>query len=194
MKLDNSFEIALPPGDAWRVLLDIERIAPCMPGTELIEMVDENTYRGNVSVRLGPVALSFDGTARFEEVDELNRQARVSAQGDDSKGRGGASATVVFSLEPTAAGSRVVVDTDLDLTGSIAQYGRGVGMIKSVAGQLIDQFSKNLEAELARTATNGEQRKNPALQQPTAETKPISLFALLWETLRQRFARLVKSG
>ncbi|MYZ48193.1 SRPBCC family protein, partial [Propylenella binzhouense] len=148
MQLKNSFDVPLPPDRAWAVLMDIERIAPCMPGAELLETIDPETYRGRVSVRLGPVALTFVGTAKFEAVDAAGRTARVKAQGSDAKGRGGANATVTFGLEPSGAGTRVNVDTDLSLSGGVAQYGRGVGMIQSVAGQLIGQFAKNLKAEI----------------------------------------------
>src|SRR5262249_15335889 len=102
--------------------MDIRRIAPCMPGAELTEVVDDKTYKGKVGVRLGPVALAFAGLVTFEEIDQANRRARVKAQGTDSKGRGGASATVSFQLEPSATGSKVLVHTDLSLSGAVAQY------------------------------------------------------------------------
>ncbi len=148
MDLKNSFDVPLPPDRTWKVLLDIERIAPCMPGAELVEVVDPQTYKGKVSVRLGPVALSFNGIAKFVEIVEAEHRARVEAQGTDAKGRGGANAQVTFRLEPAGSGTKVTVDTQLNLSGSVAQYGRGAGMIQSVAGQLIGQFAKNLEANL----------------------------------------------
>ena len=80
MEFDNSFEVPLPPDEAWRVLLDIERIAPCMPGAELTEVVDRNTYKGKIGVRLGPVALTFAGIVKFEQIDGATRSARVAAQ------------------------------------------------------------------------------------------------------------------
>ena len=186
MKLENKFEVALPPDEAWDVLLDIERIAPCMPGAELTEIVDDRTYRGKVSVRLGPVALSFAGTAVFEEVDQAGKRARVKAEGADSKGRGGASAIVVFRVEPAGAGSKVIVETDLNLSGSVAQYGRGVGLIQNIAGQIIGQFSDNLRAELARTAA-GPNDSEPA---PAALARPVSVLALFWTALKDWLAGL----
>lgn len=149
MDLQNVFEVPLPPDRAWAVLMDIERIAPCMPGAELLETVDPQSYKGKVSVRLGPVALSFTGLARFVEIVEAEHRARVDAQGTDSKGRGGANATIRFALAPSDIGTKVTVDTQLNLSGAVAQYGRGAGMIQSVAGQLIGQFAKNLAAEIA---------------------------------------------
>ena len=83
MLINNSFEVPLPPGEAWKVLMDIPRIAPCMPGAELTGVVDKNTYSGKVSVRLGPVALTFAGTVKFSDIDEAAHNARVNAQGKD---------------------------------------------------------------------------------------------------------------
>ena len=133
MEFDNSFEVPLPPAQAWKVLLDIERIAPCMPGAELTEVVGNNTYKGRIGVRLGPVALTFAGIVKFEEIDDAKHTARVSAQGTDAKGRGGANAASVFRLEPAGSGSKVLVHTNLTLSGSVAQYGRGVGIIQATA-------------------------------------------------------------
>ena len=123
MDFDNSFEVPLPPDQAWKTLMDIERIAPCMPGAELTEIVDDKTFKGKVSVRLGPVALTFQGTATFEDIDDAVHTATVKAQGADAKGRGGANANVGFLLEPSDAGSSVKIHTDLQLSGSVAQYG-----------------------------------------------------------------------
>lgn len=144
MEFDNAFEVPLPPDAAWRVLMDIERIAPCMPGAQLTEKVDDQTYKGKVGVKLGPVALSFAGTARFLEIDDAARTARVKANGTDAKGRGGANSTVTFKVEPAGTGSKVLVHTDLSLSGSVAQYGRGAGMIQEVSAQLIKQFATSL--------------------------------------------------
>jgi uncharacterized protein len=145
MEFDNSFEVPLPPAQAWKVLLDIERIAPCMPGAELTEVVDNTTYKGRISVRLGPVALTFAGTVKFDEIDDANFRARISAQGTDAKGRGGANATSEFRLEPAGDGSKVLVHSNLTLSGSVAQYGRGVGIIQATAAQLMNQFAKCLK-------------------------------------------------
>jgi carbon monoxide dehydrogenase subunit G len=125
-----------------------------MPGAELTEVVDKNNYKGKVAVRLGPVALAFAGLVTFEEIDNANRTARVKAQGNDSKGRGGAHATASFRIEETpGGGSKVLVHTDLTLSGSVAQYGRGVGMIQATAAQIMNQFANNLKAQIAREDT-----------------------------------------
>src|SRR6266436_1302860 len=149
MEFDNSFEVPLPPAEAWKLLLDIERIAPCMPGAELTEVTGANTYKGKINVRLGPVALTFAGIVKLEEIDDAQRTARVSAQGTDAKGRGGANAASVFRLQPAGSGSKVLVRTNLTLSGAVAQYGRGVGIIQATAAQLINQFAKCLKERLA---------------------------------------------
>jgi hypothetical protein len=150
MEFDNAFEVPLPPDQAWPVLMDIRGIAPCMPGAQLTEVVDDRTYKGNIAVRLGPVALTFAGLVTFEEVDDKNHTARVRAQGTDAKGRGSAQAAATFRLEPVAAGSKVLVHTDLTLSGAVAQYGRGVGMIQATASALMNQFATALKAQLAQ--------------------------------------------
>jgi uncharacterized protein len=191
VEFDNSFEVPLPPAEAWPVLMDIKRIAPCMPGAELTEVVDDKTYKGKIGVRLGPVALTFAGTVAFEEIDNANHSARVKAQGTDAKGRGGANATASFRLEPVASGSKVLVHTDLALSGSVAQYGRGVGMIQATAAQIINQFANNLKAQLAAAPVAAPDAVAPAASAPPPAAKPISGFALmakvLWEAIMRLF-------
>ncbi len=208
MEFDNSFEVPLPPAQAWKVLLDIERIAPCMPGAELTEVVDKTTYKGRISVRLGPVALTFAGTVKFDEIDDTNFRARISAQGTDAKGRGGANATSEFRLEPAGDGSKVLVHSNLTLSGSVAQYGRGVGIIQATAAQLMNQFAKCLKDKFGQQrvaapplvpdgmspmpppAAKPSQTLPPLPAQPAA---PISGFALMarviWNAITGLFRR-----
>jgi carbon monoxide dehydrogenase subunit G len=150
MEFDNSFEVPLAPDQAWNVLMDIPRIARCMPGAELTEVVDAQNYRGKISVRLGPVSLAFAGRVQIDGLDEANHSAHVKAQGNDAKGRGSANATARFHIEPTGEGSRVMIHTDLMLAGAVAQYGRGVGIIQGTAAQIVGQFAANLRKELAQ--------------------------------------------
>lgn len=195
MEFDNSFDVPLPPAEAWPVLIDIRRIAPCMPGAELTEVVDDKTYKGKIAVRLGPVALAFGGVVTFEELDNINRRARVKAQGTDAKGRGGANATATFRIEPAEGASKVLVHTDLALSGAVAQYGRGVGMIQATAAQIINQFANNLKAQLAagqaQLASGSPDASTPAATPPAA--KPISGFALMakvvWNAIVRVFRR-----
>ncbi len=192
MELQNTFEVPLPPSEAWEVLLDIERIAPCLPGARLTEVVDERTFKGEVSVRLGPVALTFAGKATLEEIDGAELKARVKAQGADAKGRGGAEALVEFRLEPIDGGSRVLIRTDLRLSGSIAQYGRGVGMIQDISTQLIGEFSEALRARLAETAIPAAEQPGDAPAGPPPGAKPISGFALMFRVLWNSIVRLFR--
>jgi carbon monoxide dehydrogenase subunit G len=195
VEFDNSFEVPLPPAEAWPVLMDIKRIAPCMPGAELTEVVDDKTYKGKIGVRLGPVALTFAGTVRFEEIDNANHRARVKAQGTDAKGRGGANATAAFRLEPVASGSKVLVHTDLALSGAVAQYGRGVGMIQATAAQIINQFAGNLKAQLAATpVAAAPEASAPRTSVPSPAAKPISGFALMAKVLWNAFVGLFRGG
>jgi carbon monoxide dehydrogenase subunit G len=205
MDIKNSFEVPAPVDRAWKILLDIRRIAPCMPGAELLEVVDPKTYKGKVSVRLGPVALSFVGTARFEEIDEVAHRARVKGQGSDAKGRGGASGVVTFVLSPIEGGTKVDVDTKLNLTGSVAQYGRGTGIIQDVATQIIGQFATELRAmvmndkvaQAAITAPAGETDASALtadVSPPTPSSKPISGFSLMARVLWNYVRRLFGSG
>jgi len=171
MEFDNAFDVPLPPERAWALLMDIPRIAPCMPGAELTEIVDPQNYKGKISVRLGPVALAFAGRVAFDSIDETARTARVTAQGNDAKGRGGANATATFRIEPNGDGAKVLIHTDLMLSGAVAQYGRGVGMIRATAAQIIGQFANNLRAQLAGSAP---------------ETKPISGLTVAAKALFDR--------
>ncbi len=210
MEFDNSFEVPLPPAEAWKLLLDVERIAPCMPGAELTEVVDKSTFKGKIGVRLGPVALTFAGMVKLDQVDDDARTARVSAQGTDAKGRGGANANSVFRLEPAGSGSKVLVHTNLTLSGAVAQYGRGAGIIQATAAQLMNQFAKALKEQLARdgaaapaaagtapptmpsapSIVPGATQAPQPVPAPTA--KPISGFALLAAVIRNWLAGLFK--
>jgi carbon monoxide dehydrogenase subunit G len=191
MQFSNSFNVSLPPADAWRVLMNIPAIAPCMPGAELTEVVDPETYKGKVAVRMGPVVLAFAGVAKFEERDDVAHTARVKAQGTDSKGRGGANATASFRLEPSGSGSKVLITTDLNLSGSVAQYGRSTGMIQTIAAQLINQFAKSLEKQIASSASGDAQVADAASSPQGSAAKPIGAFSLvagaMWTSVKRPF-------
>jgi hypothetical protein len=184
--------------------MDVKRIAPCMPGAELTQIVDERTFKGKVGVRLGPVALTFAGTAQFEDIDNAAHTARIKASGTDAKGRGGAHSVVSFRMEPAGAGSKVLVHTNLTLSGSVAQYGRGAGMIQDVANQLIKQFATSLKAEIQRTqpaasaaaaATSAAAPSvAPPHTPPPPAAKPISAFGLLFRSLWAGLMRRLFGG
>ena len=186
MEFDNSFEVPLAPQEAWAVLMDIPRIAPCMPGAELTEIVDTQNFKGKISVRLGPVALAFAGRVEFDGIDAANHTARVKAQVSDAKGRGAANATATFRIEPAASGSEVLIHTDLTLSGAVAQYGRGVGMIQVTAAQLVGQFAGNLRAQLGQEESVASHDAPP----PPSAARPISGLSLLVRVIWSRFAGL----
>jgi uncharacterized protein len=198
MEFDSSFEIPLAPDQAWPVLMDVARIAPCMPGAELTEIIDAQNYKGKISVRLGPVALAFAGRIQLEDIDNTKHSARVKAQGSDAKGRGAANAAATFKVEPKGTGSIVLIHTDLMLSGAVAQYGRGVGMIQATAAQIIKQFADNLRAQLAQQsaapAASAQTRAAEAGAPPSPATpaavKPISGFSLMLRVILQQIAAL----
>ena len=153
MDLKYDFEIAADVDQAWAVLLDVPRIAPCLPGAELTEVVGDKQYKGTATAKLGPVKLTFAGEAELFDIDNGAHTAKMKAKGSDAKGRGTANADVVFSLSALDDGNtRINVETDLNLAGSIAQYGRASGLIDQMAQKIIAEFVKNLEIEMAADA------------------------------------------
>lgn len=191
MLLRNDFHVPLPPEQACQTLLDVKRIAPCMPGATLTEIVDENTYKGEVPVRLRPVGLTVSGTATFQSIDHGQRVAAVKAQGFDSKGRGGADAVVSLGLALVDGGTRVEIETDLNLSGAVAQYGRGAGMIKSMAEQLIGRFAENLRAgiESAEVAEEAAEENSVSVKPvPATASKPILGFSLIFTAFKSWIA------
>jgi uncharacterized protein len=185
MRFTNSFAVAAPPDKAWTILLDVRRIAPCVPGAELTEMADATHFKGRARVKAGPVELAFSGQAELTAIDSVNRKARLIAKGNDTKGRGNAAATIDFELVPEGNGSRVTASTDLTMTGAIAQYGRGAGVMTDIAGHITAEFAKNLEALLAREGASAADIASA----PPREAVPISAFALLGAMLRGFFRR-----
>jgi uncharacterized protein len=192
MQFENFFDVPLPPRDAWRTLLDIRKVAPCVPGAALTDVVDDKTYKGKVGVRLGPVSLSFNGTVTFEEIDEEAMSARASARGADEKGRGGADAKVRFVLDPIDGGTRVKVSTTLNLSGSVAQYGRASGIINGVANQITSEFANNLKAQITADQAGAPLAGTTVDAVPSAA--PISGFRLIWKVIRTWIAGLVGRG
>jgi carbon monoxide dehydrogenase subunit G len=146
MELEHSFTIPVPPEQAWEVLLDVERVAPCMPGAT-IDGVDGEVISGRIKVKVGPIAITYVGKARFTEKDEQARVVALEASGKETRGTGTASATVRSSLEDLGDWTRVTVHTTMNITGRPAQFGRGV--MVEVGGKIIEKFAANLAAQLA---------------------------------------------
>ena len=145
IELDNSFTVPVSPEQAWDVLLDVERIAPCMPGAS-VTSVDGDEIAGQVKVKLGPLSLSYKGTAKFTEKDPASHTIAIEASGKETRGAGTASATVHAGLKPGDSEGQTLVSihTSLNVTGRPAQFGRS--LLPEVSGKLIDQFAANLEA------------------------------------------------
>jgi len=145
MELKNEFSVGVPVEDAWAVLTDLERIAPCLPGARLEEVQGEE-YRGIVKVKVGPITAQYKGAATFVERDEAGRRVVLRAAGRDARGQGNAEATIVATMEPDAVGTRVQIVTNLTITGKVAQFGRGV--LADVSSKLLSQFVERLEADV----------------------------------------------
>jgi carbon monoxide dehydrogenase subunit G len=147
MKLENSFEVKAAPETAWELLLDVPRVIPCMPGAELVETVDDSTWKARMRVKLGPISLSFLTDVHREQVDEAARSVRLAASAREERGRGAATATMESRLESNGDTTRVTTLTDLTLSGPAAQYGRG--LVQGVTEQLLKSFAACLEQQLA---------------------------------------------
>jgi carbon monoxide dehydrogenase subunit G len=201
MQFENSFDVPLPPAEAWKVLLDVPRIAPCLPGAELTETLGPDKYKGRAGVKIGPVNLFFAGEAEIVERDDAAHKAKLKGRGNDTKGRGQASAVVEFALVPAGEGTRVNVVTDLNMTGMVAQYGRASGLMKEIAGAILTQFADNLRKEIERSmpaaataeavgskasasAAPASTETAPAPRAAPPAAAPVSAFAILWIALK----------
>ena len=149
MELEHSFTIPVTPERAWQVLLDVEKVAPCMPGAT-VDSVEGDEVTGRVKVKVGPVALTYSGKARFTERDEQAKSIKLEASGKETRGAGTASATVHSWLADEGGQTRVTVHTSMNVTGRPAQFGRGV--MADVGGRIIEKFATNLAAQLAAGA------------------------------------------
>ncbi|MBA2377138.1 MAG: SRPBCC family protein [Actinomycetota bacterium] len=146
MKINNEFTVGVPIGEAWNAMLDLERIAPCLPGASIDEQEDESSYKGSMAVKIGPITAKYKGTVKYEEKDEANHKAVLQATGRDARGQGTASATITSTMEEVSGGTKVMVETDMKLTGKAAQFGRGIA--QDVASKMLGQFAECLEERL----------------------------------------------
>jgi carbon monoxide dehydrogenase subunit G len=145
MEITDRFRVSTPIDETWKVLLDIERIAPCLPGAQLQE-IDGDEFRGVVKVKVGPITAQYKGAARLAEVDEAGRRIVIDASGRDTRGQGNASAKILVTMTGDENGTDVSVHTDLSITGKVAQFGRGV--LADVSAKLLGQFVERLEADV----------------------------------------------
>jgi carbon monoxide dehydrogenase subunit G len=147
MKLEQSFEVEAPIAAVWEALIDLERVAPCLPGAAITQRDADGTFHGEFTVKLGPTTAAYRGTVAIEEADEPAHRATMKARGTDKRGQGGASATIVNTLSESAAGTRVAAVTDFTITGRLARFGRG-GMIEDVSNRLMRDFATCLQSRI----------------------------------------------
>jgi uncharacterized protein len=188
VKLDHSFTVPVPVEEAWSVLLDVPRVAPCMPGATLTDF-DGAEFNGTVKVKVGPIVLTYTGKGRFVERDEAARRVVVEASGRDTRASGTAAATVTATLVPDGESTRVEVSTDLTVTGKPAQFGRG--MLSDVGGRLLGQFADCLAGELAGPPPSEEVAVAAPETRPETEVEPIDVLKLSVGTAAARYAGLI---
>jgi carbon monoxide dehydrogenase subunit G len=158
MDLRHEFEVEVPVAEAWRILTDVERIAPCLPGAQLTE-IEGDVYRGQVKVKVGPILAQFKGQASFVSLDEATYTATLKGEGRDAGGKGNASALITATLEPVGSSrTKCTVTTDLTISGKVAQFGRGA--LADVSDKLLAQFTDNLN-QLIATAPPSEPASSP---------------------------------
>lgn len=205
MLIENAFTVAAPVDDLWAYLLDVERIAPCMPGAELTETVDERTWKGNLRAKFGPVTMSFAGTVAMESRDDLAHRVELKARGMEQRGKGAADATVTAWLEPSEVDGRTTVkmQAEIVLTGTAAQLSRG--LLPEISKKITQQFADCLQAGMAADAvapasqgpppiTEGAQVPRPPA--PPVASRPVGGLRLglsaLWAIVRNFFRKLFR--
>ena len=213
MKLEQSFEVRAPVERVWETLVDIERVAPCLPGAEITEAGEDGSYRGTFSVRLGPTTAAYRGELRMDELDESARRVVMHASGQDKRGQGSARAAIVSRLREEGEVTRVDVETDFTITGRLARFGRG-GMIQDISNRLLRDFADCLQQKIEAppaaepSAVDAVLAATPegAAAAPLAAgggdapttAKPIGGFSLffrvLLDRLRRFFRRLFRRG
>jgi carbon monoxide dehydrogenase subunit G len=147
MKLEQSFEVQAPIDEVWAALIDLERVAPCLPGATITEHDEDGTYHGTFQVKLGPTTASYRGTVKIEDADEATHTATLKAKGTDKRGQGGANATIVNRVVEIEGGTRVDAETDFTITGRLARFGRG-GMIEDISNRLMRDFATCLQSRI----------------------------------------------
>ena len=144
--IDNEFTVGAAPDDVYQLLVDVERVAPAIPGAEVLGRRDDGAYDAKVTVKMGPMSLTYKGTAEIVEADPVARRAVLKAKGADQKGQGTAQALMTMTVEPDGDGSRVNISSDILVSGRVAQMGRGI--MENVATRMIGEMAKALEATL----------------------------------------------
>ena len=194
MEMENTFEVAAPPERVYAFLLDPNRVALCLPGAELGEIVDPDTFKGRVKIKVGPITVAYNGTARISARDEAALRAELDAEGRETTGPGSARAHAVMTVTPAGSGSQVVIHTDYTVAGRVAQFGRGVmeDVSRRLIGQMADCIKAHLEHEDAQTESVAANPEAP-LPEPPPAAKPVNAISLMlhvfWLRVRRLFAR-----
>jgi carbon monoxide dehydrogenase subunit G len=198
MKLEHTFDVEAPLDEVWTALIDLERVAPCLPGAAITGRDEEGTYRGTFTVKIGPATAAYNGTIRIEDVDASTHSATLRARGTDKRGQGGANATIVNRLSEHDGGTRVEATTDFTITGRLASFGRA-GMMEDISNRLLRDFATCLQtrlagpAEAAVAASGEEVAAGGPTPTPAAAAKPVGgislFFSVLWERIRRLFGR-----
>jgi carbon monoxide dehydrogenase subunit G len=176
MKLEQSFEVQAPIAHVWEALIDLERVAPCLPGAAITGRDEDGTYHGTFQVKLGPATAAYRGTIKIEEADETTHRATLKARGTDKRGQGGASATIVNTLSEHEGGTRVDAVTDFSITGRLAAFGRG-GMMQDISNRMMRDFATCLQSSLgdqtaAATPTGDEVTSGDAAPESVVAAEP----------------------
>ncbi|HEX6487965.1 MAG TPA: SRPBCC family protein [Candidatus Dormibacteraeota bacterium] len=197
MELDNAFDVAAPPHEVYAFLLDVNSVAGCVPGAELSEVVDPSTFNGRVRIKVGPITVSYQGTARIVARDDEAHRAEIQAEGRETSGPGSARAHAVMTVTAAEGHSHVSIHTDYTVAGRVAQFGRGVmeDVSRRLVGQMADCIKQNLEGassppggEVSPAAAGDGGGNQPRI---VATAKPVNafslMFAVLWDRLRRLF-------
>ncbi|MDA8393841.1 MAG: SRPBCC family protein [Candidatus Dormibacteraeota bacterium] len=189
MLLHNTLKLPIAPDLLVPLLEDLERIAPCLPGASIQERVDERTYKGRVTVKVGPVTVKYDGVMTVLEVDRAARRLVMRGEGRDPQGAGTASATITMTvIEDGAGGSLGSIESEVAITGRVAQFGRG--LMQDVADRLLSQFATCLERTLAQEPSTEAPEHNPP-PQPAPRESSVGALSLLLGVLWRRIRRLL---
>ncbi|MFC4010668.1 SRPBCC family protein [Nonomuraea purpurea] len=166
MRFEHEFTVPVPIEQAWAVLLDVERVAPCLPGATL-DTFEGDAFTGRMKVKVGPIMVTYKGTARFEDVDKDSYALAIQASGKEARGSGTASATVRARMTPAGESTKVSVETSFNVTGRPAQFGRGV--MAEVGGKLIEKFAGNLAELLSEPTVEPVREEEPRVSAAPSE-------------------------
>ncbi len=186
LRIEHRVSLEAPPERVWAFLTDPVQVASCLPGAAITEQVDDRTYRGTITVKVGPVTASYKGTIRFERLDATQWEAELVGQGQDVKGKGGAEMRMQSRLHPKDGGTEVAVSAEVNISGLLAQLGRG--MIESVSTQIFQQFAATMQQRLAAASTPGPEDVRAA----GLEAKPLDALSLGAKAVGQTMGRTVR--